>query len=187
MRDREKDPVWGFNVGNGGWVKAVWRPDPKTPKARDVLVRMEPDGGGRLRIAELNIEDPTAEGLRSVRLSTIEAMLNTPHMRAEIEKRLHDEAPNLRAGYAPPGNAHTESPPPPRIRLQRPTGRALGEEFYRRVAAAYESAVAEGRMNPHVTLATDAGVPLETASRWIKTARRKHYLAPGEHGRAFVS
>lgn len=73
-------------------------------------------------------------------------------------------------------SAETTRPPEP---LGRPRG---GDpEFYRRVAQRYRVLAMEGH-NPTTRLAQEAGVPLSTAQRWLREARRNNFLAAGRPG-----
>lgn len=53
-----------------------------------------------------------------------------------------------------------------------------GDDFYRKVATAYSRAAVHGR--PAVQLAEANDVPVTTVHRWVKEARRRSLLAPGE-------
>jgi hypothetical protein len=54
--------------------------------------------------------------------------------------------------------------------------------FYKRVADVYRELV--GWTNrPAVELAEANGVPVTTAHRWVKEARRRGFLPPGQKGR----
>ena len=70
-----------------------------------------------------------------------------------------------------------------RYRLQRPTTRRLGDDFYRLVAKAYTDALAWG-LNPRKTLALDSETPADTVARWIRKAREKGFLTAAEPGKA---
>src|SRR5205085_5015354 len=70
-------------------------------------------------------------------------------------------------------NVLPETPSPERPRLTRPDG-AAPEEFYPRVAAAYAQYAPRTRA-PAKQIATEAGVPVTTAHRWIREARRRGY------------
>lgn len=71
-------------------------------------------------------------------------------------------------------------------RKRRLLGRPDGKEpelFYRKVAIAYRSAAVDSRQ-PAAELANENDVPVETVRRWIKEARRRGFLPPGQKGRA---
>ena len=72
----------------------------------------------------------------------------------------------------------------PRVRLERPPGKRLGDDFYRQVAAAYLDAVSRG-LKPRKALQKDTDAAQDTVAGWIKRAREKGYLpraAPGKVG-----
>ena len=54
--------------------------------------------------------------------------------------------------------------------------------FYQRVAAVYRQRVAESN-RPAVEMANANGVPVSTVHRWVKEARRRGFLPPGQKGR----
>ena len=64
--------------------------------------------------------------------------------------------------------------PQDRLRLERPEGRRLDANFYKRVALAYKGALAEG-LNPRQTLASESGAAPDTVARWIAKARDDKY------------
>jgi transposase-like protein len=61
-------------------------------------------------------------------------------------------------------------------------GSRKSDEFYQRVAASY-SARAARTSRPAVEMANDNGVPVTTVHRWVKEARRRGFLPPGQKGR----
>lgn len=79
-----------------------------------------------------------------------------------------------------PGVDTAESPERPR--LTRPDG-AAPEEFYPRVVAAYAEYAPQTRA-PAREIATEAGVPVTTAHRWIREARRRGFLPLARKGKA---
>jgi hypothetical protein len=60
----------------------------------------------------------------------------------------------------------------------RGTGGKLPDDFYRQVADAWSAAAASGP-RPAVRLADANKVPVTTAHRWVKEARRRGFLPPG--------
>jgi hypothetical protein len=71
---------------------------------------------------------------------------------------------------------------PDRPRLTRPDG-ASPHEFYPRVAAAYRE-YAQLTRAPAKEMAAEAGIPVTTAHRWIREARRRGFLPPARKGKA---
>jgi hypothetical protein len=66
--------------------------------------------------------------------------------------------------------------------LTRPDGTDV-DGFYRRVAEAYQEYVPQTKA-PATDIAAEADVPLTTAHRWIREARRRGFLPPARKGRA---
>jgi hypothetical protein len=67
--------------------------------------------------------------------------------------------------------------------LEVPKARPYGDDFYGTVAAVYERLAGDG-VAPAPAFADANGVPLSTAHRWVKEARRRGFLAPARQGRA---
>ena len=70
----------------------------------------------------------------------------------------------------------------PPIKLRRPSGRYLPEQFYDEVARAYRTAVERG-LKPRKTIADAATVSTEVAGRWIREARKRDLLPATEPGK----
>jgi hypothetical protein len=71
-----------------------------------------------------------------------------------------------------------------RRRLVVPKKGPFPEEFYRDVADLYTTMVEEeGIQNPTVLIAKANGVPVSTARGWIRQARVRGYLEPGQQGK----
>jgi hypothetical protein len=70
----------------------------------------------------------------------------------------------------------------PRARLRIPTSNPKPLSFYRQVAAVYTRLAAQSH-RPVVELAEANEVPWSTAQRWVKEARRRGFLPPGQKGR----
>ncbi|MGH3872064.1 MAG: hypothetical protein ACRDSR_11220 [Pseudonocardiaceae bacterium] len=139
---------------------------------------------------------PTA--LRGLSLSRLEAELNvatSPHptvASAEIPTlaAIYDAASPEADGTPEPTLAQLRARTPdrgaparpPRSRLTRPevTG---PDEFYVSVAAAYAEHAPRTRA-PAKKIASEAGVPITTAHRWIREARRRGFLPPAQRGKA---
>jgi hypothetical protein len=149
-------------------------------------VKLEPfdsgsDGFLRLRVREVTVTALGAEAIdstmwRAVPLGRIENLANEPDNRKLLLDHLHEEIPEQVLGR------------PRRTRLPiklpaHPQRGDYGDKFYDRVAVAYRFFVAHDK-KPAKEIAADAGVPLSTATRWIREARRRGFLAPaGAKGR----
>lgn len=65
---------------------------------------------------------------------------------------------------------------------QVPDSRPYPDEFYRDVAAAYRAHAMHHR-NPSAMIADASGVPITTVHRWVRIARRRGFLPPGQPGK----
>ena len=68
------------------------------------------------------------------------------------------------------------------MKVKRPAGRNLSDEFYATVGEAYRVAVERGEA-PRTTIAESAGVSTEVAGRWVRQARKRGYLPATEPGK----
>lgn len=173
----------------GQWYE--WRQEPPLPAT--VLVRIAPGCDGRLLLAGLRVEGtPTAELLRAIPVGRIEAVANAQLttvddavVPAVVARRSHPHA----AAADPRGWEITD----PRRALDRPRHdrppsepagrRGRPDTFYERVAHEYLR-LAQTSPRPATDLAEAHGVPVTTAHRWIKEARRRRFLPPGRPGKS---
>lgn len=149
---------------------------------------------GRLVVTDLYLhgEQITPALLRGVSISRLEAWVNTRsdpvahHAAASARTEWSGARPEptlekLRGRYlknmAPP-----DQPESSRRRLARPSTMAA-EEFYPLVAEAYAEYAQETRA-PAKEIAAEAEVPVTTAHRWIREARRRGFLPPARKGKA---
>ncbi|HEX8135800.1 MAG TPA: hypothetical protein VF880_20505 [Actinomycetes bacterium] len=72
--------------------------------------------------------------------------------------------------------------PMPPVKLEVPSTVPYPDAFYKAVADAYRFLALASR-RPAVELADANGVPPSTTRRWVKEARRRGLLAPGQKGR----
>jgi len=148
----------------------------------------------------LHAPEVTPEILRTVSISRLEAQLNagprvepgqavaglTWQVIAHFTRSVSEDTPdpsldNLRERTRE--QIRVARPKKPvRPRLTRPDG-ASPEEFYPRVAAAYAEYAPRTRA-PAKEIAIEAGVPVTTAHRWIREARRRGFLTPARKGKA---
>jgi hypothetical protein len=75
--------------------------------------------------------------------------------------------------------ARIEAPP---LKFDVPSTVPYPDSFYQAVADAYSFLVMVSP-RPSVVLADENGVPVTTTRRWVKEARRRGLLAPGQQGR----
>ena len=186
---------WSATAGAGGWVRVGYTG--ADGEEWQLLVRAQPDESGRLRIVELYMGGGapiTAEALHNVRLGAIEGILNQPYIRdgrLGVLAKLEDESAFdtkaarkllLRAASSrklakdvDAVTSHFEARP----KLSKPAGRNYGDSFYRQVADAFRHAQWRGAATAPA-IADEAGVPNSTALRWIREARQRGFLHPGQ-------
>jgi hypothetical protein len=176
----------GQTFFKGGWVRYY---DGQHPEP--VWVRVQPTPGGRLVIRELYLsadndlgtERLDSDQLRRLSLARIESRVNQSK---ELVLKQLDEEPGPKEPRGP-----TEYSPMVRgsatVRvhgegLAPPHPRPKPDSFYQEVARDYlEAASVSAR--PAVNLAKGAGVPVTTVHGWVKEARRRGFLPPGQKGR----
>jgi len=146
----------------GDWVRARWQDD--EGRRGEALLKFV-DDEGLLRIASVQITDPTPEKLRRL-----------PLTRIELAARVSGGFP-FRTTAAAAQRLRT-----PRYRLRRPAAKRLGDDFYARVARAYRDAVAHGA-NPRKAMVEDTGAADATVAGWVMEARRRGHLPPAKPGR----
>ena len=125
-------------------------------------VAARPDG--RLRLAALQVDGPVSAGtLRAIPVGRIEAAAN-----AQLQ--------------ATPTAAHR---PKARIAasLRSNAVRGYPDAFYDAVASVYRH-LAGTSSRPVGDIAAANDVPVTTAQRWVKEARRRGLLPPGQPGKA---
>lgn len=144
----------------------AWVERPTRRSAPSIRVRVGEGGDGRLHIVDLRVEGVvSAEVLRSIPVGRIEAAANA---------QLHSSA---RTGPPRRPSAKISS------RLRTNAVRGYPDAFYDAVASAYRH-LAASSPRPVAELADANDVPITTAQRWIKEARRRGLLAPGRPGKA---
>jgi len=148
-----------------GWHE--WRDVPPgvEPELPTVRVRVAEGEDGRIHLVDLHVGGMvSAEVLRSIPVGRIEAAANA---------QLHPSAPDEVAGWP----QATLTP------ALREDGRGYADDFYTEVAVAYRHLAATTH-RPVAHLADANNVPVSTAQRWVKEARRRSLLAPGRPGKA---
>lgn len=169
-----------------------WRQEPAL--AATVYVRVASGPDGRLGVAELRIVGaPTSELLRSIPMGRIEAAANAQLVEVgqatgpapARRSRRPPSARTLDRGWEPAATTPHRRPRGSRIpgRLRNTTGGGRADEFYAAVACIYRD-LAQTSPRPAVELAEANDVPVTTAHRWIKEARRRGFLGPGRPGKA---
>jgi hypothetical protein len=178
----------GATIFQGGWVRYY---DTQHPEPVWVRVQATPDERLVIRELYLNADNDLGseridtDQLRRLSPARIEASLNTPPSKALILEHL-GKAPGPKEPRGP-----AERTPMVRGKtsvhvlgegLRPPPGRPRPDSFYQDVANEYLLA-ASVNAGPAVVLATAAEVPVSTMHGWIKEARRRGFLPPGQKGR----
>jgi hypothetical protein len=173
---------------DGDWYE--WRQQPQL--AAEVHVRVVAGTGGRLGLAELRIiGEPTSDVLRAIPVGRIEAAANaqltvvddtvSPAPAHRRRRPSRGRPGDSLDGWESPTAPALGAPDEPQRRSGRPRGRP--DRFYADIADAYRQ-LAQTSRRPAGDLAARHEVPLTTAHRWIKEARRRGFLAPGRPGKA---
>ncbi len=146
--------------------------------------------GGRLVLTGLRIDgSPSAELLRAIPVGRIEATANA---QLAVAHEAIDTPPvlNPRARpVAPPVTAGGWDMIEPALAVPRAAttagtrSRGRPDVFYREVADVYLD-FAQDSPRPACDLADQHGVPVSTAHRWVKEARRRGFLPPGRPGKS---
>lgn len=163
---------------DGDWYE--WR---QRPPLGDVQVRVlvEAHDDGRLGLGELRvIGQPTSEILRSIPLGRIEAAANA--QLTVVEDRI-EPAPSRRRKAPTPVPRATDTGWDQPNAAGGDVARGRPGEFYQAIAARYRDLALVSR-RPAIEIAEIDGVPVSTAYRWIREARRRGYLPPGRPGKA---
>jgi hypothetical protein len=181
-------------LGDDGWISMPG------PDGADGLHVRPRERDGRLMITELYLHaaEITPEILRGLSVRRLEAELNAaPRLEpgqpypmgaavvADFVRSTNDDTePSLADLRSRAREQARQARPkePDRPRLTRPDG-AAPEGFYPRVAAAYTEYAPQTRA-PAKEMAAEAGVPVTTAHRWIREARRRGFLPPARKGKA---
>lgn len=103
-------------------------------------------------------------------------------MAAQIRGSGEPQAPPARAPKLLPADEDVV-PGLETFRLEVPTGRDHGDDFYSAAALSYAEAARWFR-GPAGVLAEANKVPVSTVHRWVKEARRRGFLPPGAPGKA---
>lgn len=161
----------------GGWLHADWG-DGKA------WVRFATDSRQRLtRIAEIHLADPTPTKLRRVPLNRIHSaatMRGAGLVNLLLALGLNGEPPPGMLSSTPPRDQQMALEN--RFKLKRPSGKNLGDDFYRDVAYAYQSAMAFG-LNPRQAIVGDTGRADATVAAWVMEARRRGHLKKAQLGK----
>lgn len=173
-----------------------WRQRPAL--SAHIYVRVVPHDDGRLALAELRIVgEPTSDLLRSIPVGRIEAAANAQLAVLDDADAPRSPRARRRAG-AVTGNGGAGRRADDedgwvvlgdisQVRRRRSgdesSGRGRPDRFYEDIARSYQRLSRSSR-RPAADLAEQHGVPVTTAHRWIKEARRRGILPAGRPGKA---
>jgi len=179
----------GFELGDvDDTVSVVWHGNGIRAEA---LPRVTPEG--RVRFVEMRVKKDspdellTSDDLRGVPFTGMLTWAHgpTPH-RSILRAAGWDDAGIervLRETWTSPLNPARS--PKPSLRFKIPEGRRRPDAFYGRVARVYTwLSIWGGTRAPAVEIAEANKVAVTTVHRWIKEARRRGLLPPGQIGRA---
>jgi hypothetical protein len=119
--------------------------------------------------------------LQSIPVGRIEAHLNSLELEPQIRARLNSAGLDLRYIVGLPYDGFIELS---RFKVRRDDDnpRNLGDDFYRRVAEAFDLASLHTSA-PSTLLSEQNEVPMTTIARWVREARKRGHLAPTIHAR----
>ena len=153
----------------------------------------------RARIVGVYISDMTRvsqAGLRSLPLRHFEAIVNqnpeawgvddraVTRGHAAVLKAVNLEDPSP-APQTHPWGENEELPFAEEDLMKfRDDNRSKPDEFYQYVADMYGAIVRRGERGPATVIAGSMSVPVTTVHRWVREARARGLMAPGEAGRA---
>ena len=169
-----------FQPGPTGWAR--YQEQGSDVSAR---VRFEVNDRGRLVIVELWLASHATGGridgaaLRQIKVGQIEALANSSPYRDTLLKRW-DEQPAMKAAmtrerpFAAPRK-------PVELRIDLPSGKPYPDKFFQAVASVYGYLEGSSR-SPVKDMAELAGVPVERAHGWVKTARKRGFLGASRKG-----
>jgi hypothetical protein len=163
-----------LNNGRKGWVAADWQRADGSKGS--VIAHIRPKTPERWYIAQLLISVPSAALLRDVPFARIEQAVNAA---AKADPKMREW---LEQGMDPGTIERMRRDVAKRPRLKRPANHRLDDEFYERVATAYQAALEHG-LRPSKTLAEDSDTPPGTVNRWIFESRSRGYLPAAEPGK----
>ncbi|GAC1569992.1 MAG: hypothetical protein NVS3B18_01690 [Candidatus Dormibacteria bacterium] len=137
-------------------------------------------------IVELYLADSdgiTGRDLRALPLGQIEAAVNQRANAERMARYANRSDGGLGIGFNQTLAELAEDKPKlrrPRMRVPVPAGAKKPDSFYEQIAYRYGWLQAEGVRSPAEELAEANHVPTSTVHRWIKEARRRGVMAPGQ-------
>jgi hypothetical protein len=178
-----------LRAADDGWHQ--WHDDVPEGDEPPVTVRVRLGEGddGRLHLVEMHVDgELSAEVLRSIPVGRIEAAANAqlhPSASAplglDLASAFGDDALGNDDVFPSGAGSFADAVLPPALRDS--AGGGYRDEFYGAVAAIYRS-LAASTPRPVAEMAGANDVPVTTAQRWVKEARRRGLLAPGRPGKA---
>jgi hypothetical protein len=174
---------WLFPV-EADWYE--WRQEP--PLAVAVLVRVTAGAGGRVTLSGLRIDGtPSADLLRAIPVGRIEATANAQLAATYEPEHSHNGeessiSTRARPVNPPDGGVEGWQTTDPHRAITRARRANKTDIFYQQIAEVYLD-LAQGSHRPASDIADTHGVPVTTAHRWVKEARRRGFLPPGRPGK----
>lgn len=198
--------------GTDGWVAVLPHSDAEDGPDWMSVMRSDADliswlylrfaklPSGRLLPVEMfltNLSGINTTLLGELGLRQLEVWANTPDVRDQITAVSLDEidpslamlhfsrpAPTTPEHWPPPGRLVADAGPKPALKLAgvNSTGKRP-DAFYQAVAVAYRW-LAHNSSKPTTALAEANHVPRSTAVGWIRIARSRGFLQPGQSGKA---
>lgn len=172
------------DVQAGGWVAWAAPDFPGTAWVRFV------DQADRLVPVDVVVSGDggvTANLLRQVPLGRLEAFANGAGTAKRLRAQLNRPgAPDVRAGLRKPRQRGSDDPLHSEIKLLLELvapGPVAGDAFYQNIADIYENLHAITKA-PTTTIAEAVDVPVSTAKRWVREARKRGFLPPARQGKA---
>jgi hypothetical protein len=179
----------GFELGEvDDTVSVVWHGNGIRAEA---LPRVTPEG--RVRFVEMRVKKDapdellTSDDLRGVPFTGMLTWAHEPKaLRSILRSAGWDDEGIRRVLRRMSMQLHPSwSPKKPSLRFKIPEGRRKPDAFYGRVARVYTwLSIWGGTRAPAAEIAEANKVPVTTVHRWIKEARRRGLLPPGQIGRA---
>jgi len=167
--------------GPGGWVEVNLHHEDLVLTEFFVRLRRRADGEwvphGAIYVPGLR-----PDAMRSLPLSRVLLAVGADaSLRRDLEARMDHDVAELGTNEFHEQFTGFVHPEPP-LRLERPRGRALPDDFYGEVADAYRAATARG-LRPRTAIAQAANVSTDVAGRWVREARKRELLPPTSPGR----
>jgi hypothetical protein len=161
---------------------------PLTPAARQQWIPLDhPDYpgvsavqletiGGRLTVTGVQVQ--RSQGVRADDLK-----VPVERLEAALAAQFRSDRERVSRKLTAAWESTRQAPTRRELRVRTPKGGRYPDQFYAAVAALYMRLVAAGEQ-PTPAIAEANDLPETTVHRWIREARRRGFLPPGQRGRA---